>query len=720
MNFAKSLYALLINKFNEKFTNYDGTFNVKFLISYIFSKSVFNLPIKVIRKIKYSLLSKKKSSSLNILFGMEFSAPYNDKINYTQYPNPKVSIIIPVYNQVQFTIDCLISLYKNISDQYSFEIIVVNDKSSDNTIERIKAQFSGVTIISNEINQGFVRSCNAGASISRGEFLCFLNNDTYIQSEWLEVLVDTIQNDLSIGLVGSMLLYPNGVLQEAGGIVWNNGEGWNYGRNENRFNTRYNYNREVDYISGASILLRKSDFNFLGGFDELFVPAYYEDTDLCFNIRHKLNKKVVYCPYSKVIHFEGITSGTSLNTGVKKHQVINRQKFLQKWGSVLEEFYFLNNPENIDKSILKYNTKHILIIDSYVPCYNKESGSNRLFQIIKIIKGLNYKVTFLPDNEKAEEPYTKELQQMGVEVFYRNKYYRESFNTQLCEIIETVDIAWVCRPELFQKYYPKLSKNNRIKLIYDTIDLHFLRLKRETELYPKKKNDWKAIQAIEQEAAHKSHYTLAISPVDASILKSLDANNVVVVPNIHTIQYEEIDLDRDFEKRSGLLFIGGYNHTPNIDAVEWLVKSIMPLVWAKIPGMNVTLLGSNPNEGVKKLAASNIDVPGFIDNVTPYFNSHKVFVAPLRYGAGMKGKIGQSLEYGLPIVSTNIGIEGMDMEDEANVLIANNEIDFANSIIKLYTDKYLWNKIRLGSAKVLEPYTVNEIQKVIEKILECD
>jgi len=718
MSEGNSLFKKIIRKFHSRFVNYEGKIEYAKIARYFFSKDILNIPIRVVNKIQHTIFNITRTSSKGILFDLSLPKNVIYPITFKQPTSPTVSIIIPIFNQIDYTTNCIIGLFENISNKYSYEIIIVNDQSTDESEHILNSTFKGITIITNDVNIGFVRSCNKGASAARGKYICFLNNDTYVQPYWLESLIDLIERDHTIGLVGSMLIYPNGMLQEAGNIIWKNGLGWNLGRKENRFNSAYNYVREVDYISGASILLNKNDFNTLGGFDELYVPAYYEDTDLCFNMRYKLNKKVVYCPQSKIIHYEGITSGTNLYSGVKKHQAINQIKFLNKWKAELDQYHLSYALKNIPQSISKYNAKSILIIDSYVPCYNKESGSNRLFQIIKIIQHLGYKITFLPDNQKADQPYTSELQAMGVEVLFKNQYFQTSCKKQLLKIINTIDIVWICRPELFEKYYPILTTKTHIKFIYDTIDLHFLRLKRENELFPHKKNNWRAVKKSEILSANRADVALAITPVDEAILKDLAVKNTSVIPNIHTLQYHSANSEFEFNNRSGLLFIGGYSHTPNIDAVVWLIRHIMPLVWAKIPDIKVTLLGNNPTDTIKNLASDKVIIPGFIDDVSPYFNSHKVFVAPLRYGAGMKGKIGQSLEFGLPIVSTNIGIEGMNMNHEIDVLVANTESEIAKSIIRLYTDQDLWIQIRKGGNKIIEPYTPAAVEQKLKQLFE--
>jgi GT2 family glycosyltransferase len=714
---VRFLYSRLINKFKEKFNNHEGEFKIELFISYVFSEDILNIPIRIlnIARKKFDLFNRIKSSSLKKFKDLALPGSITDKINFKQEGSPCVSIIIPVYNQVDYTINCLNSLYHNIGTKYNFEVIIINDNSTDHTLSILQKYFSGIQIITNEVNQGFILSCNKGAEFSKGKYVCFLNNDTYVQKQWLENLVDHIESDASIGLVGSMLIYPNGVLQEAGGIIWQDASGWNYGRNENRFNPKYNYIREVDYISGASILLSKRDFDSLGRFDERYVPAYYEDTDLCFSIRHILNKKVVYVPFSRVIHYEGITSGKDVSSGVKKNQIINSEKFLLKWKNTLDTFYFQNNPDNVNKSITKYYDKNIIIIDSYVPCYNRESGSNRLYQILKIIRNLNYHITFIPDNRNGEQPYTRELQATGINVIYNNNDFYDSFKKEIQETVTNTDIAWICRPELFEKYFPLISINAKVRIIYDTIDLHFLRLEREKELFPKKKNDVKKIKKMELAAVHLADTTIAISPVDEHILRDYNAKNIVVIPNIHNLKYTV--LKKNFTERKNILFIGSYKHTPNIDAVLWLINEIMPIVWKADPEIKVTLLGSKATKAVENLASDKVVVPGFIADVSSYFNSHRLFVAPLRYGAGMKGKIGQSLEYGLPIVSTSIGVEGMDMKDHESALVADDAVSFANCIVELYNNETLWNSIQDKAEKTIWPYTELVIKEKIENLL---
>ncbi len=676
--------------------------------------------LKLIAKIKQQLNQLKFEIIKNSKKKKEYTeldTPQKITFQFPQSPEPQVSIIIPVYNKFIYTFNCLKSLQKQLSNSISYEIIVVDDNSNDETQEYLSYS-STINCVLNEQNLGFIRSCNRGAARAKGEFLYFLNNDTQVLPGCLENLVEAIAQDNQVGAVGSKLIYADGRLQEAGGIIWRDANGWNYGRLQSPKEPEYNYLRQVDYCSAASLLVKKELFQKLGGFSEEFLPAYYEDTDLCFAIR-QLGYKVLYQPKSQLIHYEGISSGTSLESGVKSYQKVNRYKFLLKWQEQLQA-HLTPEPENAELAARRLQGKKtILVIDSYVPLHDRESGSCRLFNLIKIFLKLDYSVIFLPDNGFPQEPYTSQLQNLGVEVLYCTEA-QPSLQDRLIKRLELIDIAWVSRPDLCSKYISIIKRNIAIKVIYDTIDLHFLRLQRQEELMPANKSNpslpsSQEMKELELNMARMADLTVVVTNVEKNILEDFHISNVLVVPNIHQ-QYQG-DL-AGFEQRSGLLFIGGYNHTPNVDAVIWLCKEIMPLIWQKKPKIKITLLGSNPPAEVKDLARDRrIEVPGYVQDVEPYFLESRVFVAPLRYGAGMKGKIGHSLSYGLPTVTTSIGAEGMGLTDKCDVLIANKPDDIAKEILSICDNKDLWNYISKNALSKITHYSPISVENTIKSIL---
>jgi len=625
--------------------------------------------------------------------------------------DPIATIIIPVYNNADVTARCLQSIADTWFDTMSVQIVVVDDGSSDRTAE-ILTSLPGLEYLRLGRNQGFINACNRGAALARGKYVCFLNNDTAVQPAWLDHLVTLAESDPAIGAAGSKLIYPNGKLQEAGNIIWRDGNGWNYGRNEDPADSRYNYVRDVDYCSGAALLVRRSLFEQLGGFSETYAPAYYEDADLCFGIR-ALGFRVVYQPRSEVVHYEGVTSGTQLSSGIKRFQEVNRPKFREKWAKALEG-HFENDPSAVPFAARRLRRgSSILIVDSYVPMYDKDAGSSRLMEIIRILCAIPFNVIFLPDNYAALQPYTSELQDIGVEVLHHVDRGR-SMQDAIDSVLPIVSLAWICRPELFAKYGSVIRRNSATRILYDTIDLHFMRKRREIELLGGDESAWREVEQTELAAARQADATIVVTEVERQILRERSIDNVFVIPTVHNL---EVEAERHFSASSGILFIGSYNHPPNVDAVRWLCKEIMPLVWRRNPDIVLTLLGSNPPDFLLSLESERIRVPGFVRDVRPYFLNARVFVAPLRYGAGMNGKVGHALSFRLPSVLTEIAAEGFRMTDQGNCLIANDAAGFANAIIRLYGDEALWTQFSRSAARVLEPFQSSAVAPDLVRML---
>lgn len=307
----------------------------------------------MIRPLVYSLVRRNNFGSLFDLFRLEFrrrflgTSSYRPEIFYGNISRmeglefrltgpPLVSIIIPAHNNWEYTHSCLYSVRHN-TDGVPYQVLVADDASDDET-RTISDHASGLEIIRNEKNLGFIRTCNMAARKAKGKYLLFLNNDTNVQHKWMDGLVALLEEDSGVGLVGSKLVYPDGRLQDAGGIVWNDGTCWIYGRWDDPQKEKYNSAREVDYVSGACMMIRKELWDSIGGFDERYCPAYYEDTDLAMEVR-KRGYKVVYQPDSVVVHFEGISCGKNVKRDTKRYQEINRQKFFRKWESVLKAEY---------------------------------------------------------------------------------------------------------------------------------------------------------------------------------------------------------------------------------------------------------------------------------------------------------------------------------------------------------------------------------------------
>jgi GT2 family glycosyltransferase/glycosyltransferase involved in cell wall biosynthesis len=628
-----------------------------------------------------------------------------ESICFPTYQEVEVSIIIPVFNQCQYTHACVASL-QTAQEPVRFEVIVVDDCSTDDTAELVP-QMGGVVYLRNETNSGFIASCNRGAQAARGKYLVFLNNDTVVKLGWLTALLDTFTEQRRAGVVGSKLVYPDGRLQEAGGIIWQDASGWNYGKFDDPQKPEYNYLRDVDYCSAAALMIPKVLFESVGRFDSRYGPAYYEDTDLAFKVR-KAGYKVLYQPLSEIVHYEGATGGTDLTTGAKKHQEINRSTFAEAWGEEL-----LTRPVNGDLRFLQQrptDRKSILVIDHHLPMPDKDSGSLRMFQILKILRQLGHRITFVPDNLADIPPYTGELQKRGIEVIYHP--YIKSVREYLAVHGSKFDVVLLSRCDFARKHMLDVRLHApQSRIIFDTVDLHFLREHREAQLTgdPEAKYKAQEKQRLEHELIERADETWVVSSVEQQLLqKEWPHASIQVVSNIVDIPGSRTA----FALRRGWLFIGSFLHRPNIDAVLFFVEKIYPLVSQRLRDAKFYIIGDKAPPEVVALADENIVVAGLQRDVGQFFDSVKLSVAPLRYGAGVKGKINQSMAFGVPVVATSVAVEGMGLTDHEDVLVADEPEGFARALIELYESEEVWNPLsENGIRKTKERYSVEAAQE---------
>lgn len=614
------------------------------------------------------------------------------KLHFEKVENPQVSIVIPVYNQIHYTYACLLSILEHTKD-VTYEVIIADDVSTDAT-SRLGEFAEGLVICRNSTNQGFLRNCNNAARRARGKYVMFLNNDTQVTEGWLSSLVQLIESDSTIGMVGSKLVYPDGRLQEAGGIIWSDGSGWNYGRLDNPDKPEYNYVKDVDYISGAAILLSVDLWKKIGGFDTRFAPAYCEDSDLAFEVR-KAGYRVVYQPLSKVIHFEGVSNGTDVQgTGLKRYQVANSKKLKEKWA---EEFKNqCENDGNPDPFRARERSKGkpiILVVDHYVPTYDKDAGSKTTFEYLKMFIKMGFVVKFLGDNFMNEEPYTTTLEQMGIEVLYGPEYQVKIWDW-LRDHGDDIAVAYLNRPHIASKYIDYILDNTDIKVIYYGHDLHFLRESREYQITgdPKIRENaeyWKSVELTLMSKAAVSYYP---SYVERDAIHEIDPT--INVKDITAYVFDEFksDIEEDFAKREGLLFVGGFAHPPNADAVLWFVKEIYPRIREKMQADGQTppdfiVVGSKVTDEIKALAepGNGIIIKGFVseEELSRLYATSRIVVVPLRYGAGVKGKVVEAIYNGAPIITTSVGAEGIPNVEDV-LLVEDDPEQFAERTVRLY------------------------------------
>lgn len=610
---------------------------------------------------------------------------------------PRVSIVIPVHDKFDYTYRCLASLVL-MPNATPFEVIIVDDGSSDQTVE-IEALARGVRVIRHEEARGFVHACNAGAAAALGDYVLLLNNDTEVTPHWLDRLLEPFDHYDDVGLVGAKLIYGDGRLQEAGGIVWNNGAAWNYGRLGNARDPRYNFLREADYCSGACVVAPTSLWRELRGFDPSFAPAYFEDTDLAFRVR-AAGKRVLYQSLAEVMHFEGVSNGQDLTTGFKRYQAINEPKFRERWSAAYSQ-HGEQGARGV-RDLERTYDRQALVIDVEVPQPDRSAGAHAAIQEIRLLQSLGYRVTFLPLNLAYLGKYNDLLASLGVECV------QAPFVLSAEEFLEgragDFDLIYITRYSVAAEMMDMVRRHNPgAPVVFNNADLHFLRAIRdaldaggEGQLIA----DAEAVRDAELAVIEAADLTLSYNVVEHAVIEShtLGRAKVALCPWVVEPRPEA----PGYLERHGIAFLGGYRHPPNRRAVEYFVEEIMPEIRRRRPGMTFHIYGSSVPPDFARFAAPDVVIEGFVESVDQALDRSRVFVAPLTSGAGIKGKVLEALASGIPSILSPIAAEGIGLRDGTEALIATSPTAWADAIVSLYDDAQRWAEIGAAGRRYVE------------------
>lgn len=608
-------------------------------------------------------------------------------LEFKQPESPDVSIVIPAYNKVEVTYLALCSLLVAQNDA-SFEVIVVDDASTDETA-RLEEIVSGITVLRNAQSQRFIRACNRGAEAAKGEYIVLLNNDVEVTTGWLDELLAAFDRFDNVGIAGSKLLYPSGELQDAGGIVWSSGNPWNYGNSQNAEDPRFCYARQADYLSGAAMMVPAALWRDLGGLSSYMEPMYFEDTDFAFKVR-EAGYSTWFIPSSVVYHYEGMTSGTDVKSGFKKFQEVNRPKFKRRWAKAYSAFGKEGQNPDLEKD--RGIVGRVLFIDYTTPRPDQDAGSYAALQEIRLVQSLGYKVSFLASNMAHLGSYTQDLQKMGVEMIYAPFYVSQS--EYITKHAKDFNAFYITRYYVAQEVISQLrSLAPDARVIFNNADLHFLREIRAAQADGDTAAMEKArkTRAEEMEIIEQSDIVLSYNDVEHSVIQAYSEGKAKVAKCPWVV---EVPPNRPpLEGREGLSFLGSYRHHPNADGVLWFIREIFPAASGRAGPLDLSIYGSGMTPEILSLASDTIRPIGFVKNIEEAFDKHRIFVAPLRSGAGIKGKVLSALSHGIPCVLTSVAAEGIGLRSGHDCFIAETPEQWADAITRLMQDDDLWMKI---------------------------
>ena len=560
-------------------------------------------------------------ASLNLCLKrlLHSNTPHQQRLTLRQVAEPLVSILVPMHEQLLATAACLCAIASHSGDM-AYEVLVLNDASSAATRTELD-RIEGLRLINQPRNLGFLHNCNTGAKEARGSYLLWLNNDTLVQPGWLNALVEMAERNPSVGAVGAQLRYPDGRLQEVGGIVWRDGSAARVGDGqwpERQLTTRP---RDVDYCSAAALLVRRSLWEELGGFDPRYAPAYYEDTDLCFRIR-EAGYRVVVQPRALVVHFDGLSHGRNIEKGLKAHQLINQATFSECWRIVLEKGH--QNPwENVSWAIDRAQARPmVLVADHKLPEPDRDAGSRSILHLMRGLVRGGVLVKFWPHNPSITERYWQELEEEGIEVLINKKSIYD-LNEWL--VLHKPVLNWILlsRPDVADAVLELAGNKPNWRLAYYGHDLHYRRfgrnalidnsenLKIQSILFEQiEKKIWGQMDVIFYPAADE------VQEVQEWI-NERNANIQAIQIPVYSYSNDEITLRKSSNSWEDkiVLMVAGFAHPPNISAALWMINMVWPLIQNEMPEAKLVIAGSHPPQEIIDLAAPSITVTGSLSEI---------------------------------------------------------------------------------------------------------
>ena len=618
------------------------------------------------------------------------------ELSLPQVEEPQVSVVMVLYGGWKLALRAISALAANTDPV--FELILVDNASPDDSLAQIERQVEGATIVRNEQNLGFGGASNQGARLARGRLLCLLNSDALVEPGWLPPLLETLEL-AGTGAAVPLYLNEDGTVQEAGSVVDSIGHAHAVGRDGDAGDFQYRFRRGVDYASAACLLIPTELFLDLGGFDEIYHPGYYEDSDLCFKL-HERGLRTIFEPQSRVIH---VQHGSSDFERARLLQESHRDLFVERWGERLVKRPRLVEVAQEPRQMLAARDAdaldRILVIDDRVPFTDRGSGDPRMARLLGELAALwpSARITFLAESGRDAERYAEPLLHQGIEVVCPPVDWQDWFEERRFHY----GVVIVSRQQNVARFEGYLSATQRQALrVFDTEAFSFQRLERLGELLPpgKMRDDVRSEAArtrlTELRAVQESDLVFCVSEDEARFVSEIAPGKpAFVLPGI----VEALTDPPGFDERTDLLFFGGFLATPlspNEDSLTWLVHEVLPLFWEQHPDVGLTVIGADMSDAVRALESPRVRIVGYVDDPASWLSGARVHVNPMRFGAGLKQKFLDSLAAGLPFVTTTVGAEGFPLGDVRDSMVADDAAGLARRLGRLYEDRAEWERVQ--------------------------
>jgi len=579
-------------------------------------------------------------------------------------------------------------------------VVIVDNASPDGTAERLREEVEGATLIFNEANVGFGAACNQGAEAARGELLCFLNSDALVEPGWLPPLLAMLERP-NVGAAVPMLMNEDGTLQEAGSVIDSVGWAIALGGGEDPGRFEYRFAREVDFGSGACMLLRRADFLAVGGFDAAYEPAYFEDVDLSFKLKDR-GLRTMYEPRSRVVH---VRFGSGSWDAARELMTKNRRVFYRRWaGRLLERPRLLevaSMPRRLVAAREAEALDRFLVLDDRVPHTDRGSGDPRMSALLAELTELwpEARVTLCATDGREAERYAEPLLARGVEVvvppidwdlWFEQRRYHYSV------AIVSRGQNWALFDRLLQQTQPQALR------VFDSEALTFRRLDLQSGIAESREDQ---AHFTAQGALMRQWELRAVQEADAVFCVTPEEQELVaqVAPDTPSFLLpgwvEVAEATPGFDERRDLLFFGGFlagAGSPNEDALLYLANEILPSFWLREPEAVLHVVGADVTPAVQALHGERLNVVGFAEDPRQWFDRTRVHVSPLRFGAGVKQKLLETMAAGLPLVTTTVGAEGLGLGELESLLVADEPSDLAELTHVLYTEEVRWTRAQEG------------------------